>query len=64
MLAQARAASAAARRTLALPVSVMRKSRSGACRLRAQAVRPLKVDRGEGLIGASFSLPGRSEHLG
>ena len=56
MLAQASAASAAASRTTALPVSVARKSRSGACRLRAQAVRPLNADlTRELLIAASFS---------
>ena len=44
MLAQASAATAAASRTTALPISVARKSRSGACRLRAQAVWPLNLD--------------------
>ena len=44
MLAQASAATAAASRTTALPISVARKSRSGPCRLRAQAVRPLNLD--------------------
>ena len=44
MLAQASAATAAARRTTALPISVARKSRRGPCRLRAQAVRPLNLD--------------------
>ena len=62
MLAQAMAATAAARSTLALPVSVVRKSRSGACRLRAHAVRPLNADRSrESLIAASFSF---ADHLG
>jgi hypothetical protein len=46
-LAQAIAASAATRSTLALPVSVARKSRRGCCRLRAQAVRPEKAGRAE-----------------
>ena len=45
MLAQTSAATAAASRTLALPVSVVRKSRSGVCRLRAHAVRPVNADR-------------------
>ena len=55
-MAQTRAATAAASSTLALPVSVARNSRSGACRLRAQAVRPSNADRtGESLILASFS---------
>ena len=40
-LAHTSAASAAASSTAALPVSVLRKSRTGAARLRAQAVRPL-----------------------
>src|SRR3954451_2547647 len=54
-LAQAIAASAAARSTTALPVSVARKSRSGCCRLRAQAVRPEKADRAdESLIPPAF----------
>ena len=42
MFAQASAASAPARRTAALPVSVRRNSRSGVSRLRVQAVRPVK----------------------
>ena len=50
MLAQASAATAAASRTTALPVSVARKSRSGACRLRAQAVRPLNREPKRGMI--------------
>src|SRR5207244_10302189 len=40
----ASAATAAARRTAAPPVSVRRNSRSGVWRLRAQAVRPEKAD--------------------
>ena len=57
-MAQAIAASAAASSTTALPVSVARKSRSGCCRLRAQAVRPEKADRAEeSLIPTSFSPP-------
>src|SRR5829696_3001763 len=56
MLAQAIAASAAARSTLALPVSVVRKSRRGRCRLRAQAVRPERADLAEvSLIPGSLS---------
>ena len=56
MLAQASAASAAASSTVALPVSVVRKSRSGCCRLRAQAVRPPNPVRSEeSLIGASLA---------
>ena len=55
MLAQASAATAAASRTTALPISVARKSRSGPCRLRAQAVRPLNLDWvPESLIPAAF----------
>jgi hypothetical protein len=40
-LAQSRAASAAHNSTAAPPVSVLRKSRTGAARFRAQAVRPV-----------------------
>ena len=40
MLAHTSAATAAASRIAALPLCVRRKSRSGASRLRAQAVRP------------------------
>ena len=40
MFTQARATRAAPKRIAALPLSVRRKSRSGASRLRAQAVRP------------------------
>ena len=58
MLAQASAATAAASSTTALPVSVARKSRSGACRLRAQAVRPLNLDWGPRVAHpGSFSSP-------
>jgi hypothetical protein len=39
--AQTSAATTAARRIAALPVSVCRKERSGVCRLRVHAVRPL-----------------------
>jgi hypothetical protein len=44
-LTQTRAATAAARRTAALPVSVWRNDRRGVCRLRAQAVVPENVGR-------------------
>ena len=40
MFAQTSAATVAARRTTALPVSVRRNCRNGVCRLRAHAVRP------------------------
>ena len=58
MFAQAIAATAAPSRTAALPISVARKSRSGPCRLRAQAVRPLN------LVRASESEPLTSELRG
>src|SRR6476659_2037560 len=45
MFAQASAATAAPSKTAALPVSVLRNSRSGAGRLRAQAVCPVKAVR-------------------
>jgi hypothetical protein len=55
MFAQASAATLAASRTAALPVSVLRNSRSGVCRLRAQAVRPVKAERTrESAIGLAF----------
>ena len=40
MFTQASAATVAASRTAALPVSVRRNCRSGVCRFRAHAVRP------------------------
>ncbi len=58
MLAQAIAAIAAASSTAALPISVLRNSRSGPWRLRAQAVWPLKSDLvAASLIPRSLSFP-------
>ena len=45
MFTQTSAATAAPSRTAALPVSVVRNSRSGVCRLRAHAVVPENVGR-------------------
>src|ERR1035437_1354611 len=64
MFAQARAATAAASSTAALPVSVRRNCRSGVSRFRAQAVRSEKGE--AGVAGSAihrFSLAGRRGRL-
>jgi hypothetical protein len=53
-LAQSSAATVATSRTTAPPVSVDRKSRTGAARLRAHAVRPLSAE--EGLVVGSAAM--------
>ena len=51
-------------RTMALPVSVLRKSRTGAARLRAHAVRPLSGVACAVAIGVQIDNPGKSGRCG